>query len=254
MKEQAISEGLFYHTKTNTKSPKVLSGQSLLRPQGTPSKYSHLNKSPAGNPNQVSPNNSSSNLNGYIPTIVQQQTSIPSTPLNSSHQQSTMRIDNSLVQLLVPQVPLVQPNVTESDEAVAEDVEINPPLGDSSAYGNEISRALETAALVSQEIKSPSPVKVVPGQSPKVQDTEDAQCQYCDRFFPNLDSVQNHILKKHCEHCKLCNMMIKGNFEDHLHNSHFKQQLESGAIPQQKRGSSEFGCSGKKIYFYLSVF
>ena len=33
-------------------------------------------------------------------------------------------IDNSLVQLLVPQVPLVQPNVTESDEAVAEDVEM----------------------------------------------------------------------------------------------------------------------------------
>ena len=42
-------------------------------------------------------------------------------------------IDNSLVQLLVPQVPLVQPNVTESDEALAEDVEINPPHGDSSA-------------------------------------------------------------------------------------------------------------------------
>ena len=93
MKEQAISEGLFYHTKTNTKSPNVLSaGQSLLRPQGTPSKYSHLNKSSSGNQNQVSPNNSSSNLNGYIPTIVQQQTSIPSTPLNSSQQQSPMRI------------------------------------------------------------------------------------------------------------------------------------------------------------------
>ena len=92
LKEQAISEGLFYHTKTNTKSPNVSSGQSLLRPQGTPSKYSHLNKSPSGNQNQVSPNNSSSNLNGYIPTIVQQQTSIPSTPLNSSQQQSPMRI------------------------------------------------------------------------------------------------------------------------------------------------------------------
>ena len=92
LKEKAISEGLFYHTKTNTKSPNVSSGQSLLRPQGTPSKYSHLNKSPAGNQNQVSPNNSSSNLNGYIPTIVQQQTSIPSTPLNSSQQQSPMRI------------------------------------------------------------------------------------------------------------------------------------------------------------------
>ena len=93
LKEKAISQGLFYHTKTNTKSPNVSAGQSLLRPQGTPSKYSHLNKSPAGNQNQVSPNNSSSNLtNGYIPTIVQQQTSIPSTPLNSSQQQSPMRI------------------------------------------------------------------------------------------------------------------------------------------------------------------
>ena len=131
--------------------------------------------------------------------------------------------------------------MTESDEAVAEDVEINPPLGDSSAYGNEISRALETAALVSQEIKSPSPVKVV---------GEDAQCQYCDRFFPNLDSVQNHIFKKHCEYCKLCNMMIKGNFEDHLHNSHFKQELEN-VIPQQKRKSSEFGCSGKKKIIFI---
>ena len=92
LKEKAISQGLFYHTKTNTKSPNVSAGQSLLRPLGTPSKYSHLNKSPAGNQNQVSPNNSSSNLNGYIPTIVQQQTSIPSTPLNSSQQQSPMRI------------------------------------------------------------------------------------------------------------------------------------------------------------------
>ena len=158
-------------------------------------------------------------------------------------------IDNSLVQLLVPQVPLVQPNVTESDEAVAENVEINPPLGDSNAEDNEISRALETAALVSQEIKSPSTVKVVPGQSPKVQDTEDSQCQYCDRFFPNLDSVQNHIFKKHCKYCKLCNMMIKGNFEDHLRNSHLKQP--ESVIPHQKRGSSEFSCSGKK---YIPIF
>ena len=95
LKEKAISNGLYYHTKTNIKSPNTLPGQSLLRPQGTPSKYSHLNKSPAGNQNQVSPNNFSSNLNGsndYIPTIVQQQTSIPSTPLNSSQQQSLLRI------------------------------------------------------------------------------------------------------------------------------------------------------------------
>ena len=99
-------------------------------------------------------------------------------------------------------------NVTESDEAVAEDVEINPPLGDSNADNYEIDRALETAALFSQE--------------------------------------------KHCEHCKLCDMMIEGNFEDHLHNSHFKQELES-VIPKKNRSSSEFGCSGKKIYLF-SVF
>ena len=58
-------------------------------------------------------------------------------------------IDNSLVQLLVPQIPLVQPKV-------AEEAEINPPLGDNSADDNEINRALET--------KSPSSVKVVPQQ------------------------------------------------------------------------------------------
>ena len=96
----------------------------------------------------------------------------------------------------------------ESDETVAENVEINPPLGDSSSDDYEINRALETAALFSQE--------------------------------------------KHCEHCKICNMMIKGNFEDHLHNSHFKQELES-VIPKKKRSSSEFGCSGKKIYLF-SIF
>ena len=69
---------------------------------------------------------------------------------------------------------------------------------------------------------------------------DDSQCQYCERFFPDLDSVQSHILEKHCEHCKFCNMMIQGNFEDHLHNSHYKQKLES-VIPKQTTG-----CSGKK--------
>ena len=66
-------------------------------------------------------------------------------------------IDNSLVQLLAPQIPLVQTKV-------AEEAEINPPLGDSSADDNEMNRALETVALFSQEIKSPSRVKVVPQQ------------------------------------------------------------------------------------------
>ena len=74
---------------------------------------------------------------------------------------------------------------------------------------------------------------------------DQCQCQYCDRFFPDLDCVQSHILEKHCEHCKFCNMMIQGNFEDHLYNSHYKQKLES-VIPQQTRG-----CSGKKIGILL---
>ena len=34
----------------------------------------------------------------------------------------------------------------------------------------------------------------------------DAQCQYCDRFFPNLDSMQGHVLEKHFEHCKFCDI------------------------------------------------
>ena len=98
----------------------------------------------------------------------------------------------------------------ESDETVAEDGEINPPLEDSSADDCEINRALETAALFSHE--------------------------------------------KHCEYCKICNMMVEGNFEDHLHNSHFKQQLES-IIPQQKRrSSSEFGCSGKNSTLLPKLF
>ena len=74
---------------------------------------------------------------------------------------------------------------------------------------------------------------------------DDTQCQYCDRFFPDEDSVQNHILEKHSEHCKFCNMMIQGDFEEHLFNSHYKQKLES-VIPPQTRG-----CSGKQIFGIL---
>ena len=76
---------------------------------------------------------------------------------------------------------------------------------------------------------------------------DQCQCQYCDRFFPDLDSVQSHILEKHCEYCKFCNMMIQGNFEDHLYNSHYKQKRES-VIPQQTRG-----CAGKKWYFVTKI-
>ena len=74
---------------------------------------------------------------------------------------------------------------------------------------------------------------------------DDAQCQYCDQFFPDLDCLQSHILEKHSEHCKFCNIMIQGNFDDHLHKLHFKQKLES-VIPKHTRN-----CSGKYVFILL---
>ena len=68
---------------------------------------------------------------------------------------------------------------------------------------------------------------------------EEEKCRFCDEFFPNVESVQNHILEKHGgEHCKLCKKCIVGNFEDHLYNEHYKKKIHD-AVP-----SSSKGCSG----------
>ena len=68
LKEQAIADAKYYHIKTNAKPTY---GQSLLiqRPQGSPSRFSHLNK--------TTPSNSSNldNTNHIIPG----QHSIPKT-------------------------------------------------------------------------------------------------------------------------------------------------------------------------------
>ena len=69
---------------------------------------------------------------------------------------------------------------------------------------------------------------------------EDEQCPHCQRFFPNLECVQNHILEKHSEYCKFCRRAIPGDFEEHLFNSHYKEKLYD-VIPSSTRG-----CTGKR--------
>ena len=102
---------------------------------------------------------------------------------------------------------------------------------------NQASQPIEPVPIVDNSL-----VQVLPGVPlvPPNLLPEDDQCPYCQRFFPNLESVQNHILEKHSEHCKFCNMTIQGNFEEHLFNSHYKQKLYD-VIPSQTRG-----CSGEK--------
>ena len=47
------------------------------------------------------------------------------------------------------------------------------------------------------------------------------------------------------DNCKICNIMIQENFEEHLYNSHYKQKLKS-VIPKQTRE-----CSGKNTFIIL---
>ena len=68
---------------------------------------------------------------------------------------------------------------------------------------------------------------------------EDDQCPFCERFFPSAESIQRHIMEKHGEHCKLCDSMIEGDFDQHLFDFHFKEKIYK-AIPSDVRG-----CSGK---------
>ena len=68
---------------------------------------------------------------------------------------------------------------------------------------------------------------------------EDDQCPFCERFFPSAESIRRHITEKHGEHCKLCDIMIEGDFDQHLFDFHYKEKLNN-AIPSHVRG-----CSGK---------
>ena len=56
----------------------------------------------------------------------------------------------------------------------------------------------------------------------------------------NADSVQAPTFEKLSDHCKLCRIVIQGNFDDHLFDSHYKKKIHD-LIPSQVRG-----CSGKK--------
>ena len=137
------------------------------------------------------------------------------------HNQASKRtIENSVVNELEP-VPLIQQNLK----------------GPASSKKRKLDKTSPKSARKSPrlgQIKDSYPSIRIPHPN--------AQCQYCDQFFPNLDCLQSHILVKHCEHCKFCNMMIQGNFEDHLHNSHYKQKLES-VVPKETRC-----CSGKYVF------
>ena len=69
-----------------------------------------------------------------------------------------------------------------------------------------------------------------------VEEEINEKCRHCDEFFPNVESVQNHILEKHGgEHCKLCKKCIVGNFEDHLYNEHYKKNIQY-AVPLKSTG------------------
>ena len=72
----------------------------------------------------------------------------------------------------------------------------------------------------------------------EVEEEINAKCQHCDLFFPNVEFVQKHILKKHGgEHCKLCKKCVVGNFEDHLYNEHYKKKIHA-AVPLKSKGCS----------------
>ena len=67
---------------------------------------------------------------------------------------------------------------------------------------------------------------------------EEEKCRFCDEFFPNVESVETHILEKHGgEYCKLCTKIILANFEDHLYKYHYKDRIQY-AVPLNTKGCS----------------
>ena len=95
--------------------------------------------------------------------------------------------------------------------------------------------------LYKQAYPQPVPVvtldEVLPALPSVLQ--KDDQCPFCERIFPSAESIRRHITEKHGEHCKLCNIMIEGDFDQHLFDFHYKEKLNN-AIPSHVRG-----CSGK---------
>ena len=86
LKEQAIADAKYYHTKTNVKPTY---GQSLLiqRPQGSPSRFSHLNKTTPSNSNNLD-----NTVQNSIPKSIVTPSSSTST-LNNTPKASAVKMD-----------------------------------------------------------------------------------------------------------------------------------------------------------------
>ena len=83
LKEKAISDAIFYHTP-NQNSKSIPNGQSLLRPLGGPSKYSHLNKSPSPQTVILDDTSNDKNNSTIITNIPQTEVKCPAISLQQS--------------------------------------------------------------------------------------------------------------------------------------------------------------------------
>ena len=60
------------------------------------------------------------------------------------------------------------------------------------------------------------------------------QCQICKWYFPDVLSLNNHIKRIHTEKCKICNVTIIGDFDEHLYQYHYRHKLLE-FIPSETR-------------------
>merc|ERR1719447_1054614 len=88
-------------------------------------------------------------------------------------------------------------------------------------------------------LDAPSTASAIPIMTP-------APSQISDAPFPKTINISS--LKK--EHCKICNLTVIGNFNKHLLNSHYKEELRI-AIPSETRSCAS--CNNSKFSSYAEA-
>lgn len=80
--------------------------------------------------------------------------------------------------------------------------------------------------------------------------SEQCPFQTCELFFPNAESVLNHISLTHKTDCRKCKMDVYGDFQNHL-NIHYREHLKNLI---GTNATSNFACGSKSLFKVLTQY
>ena len=106
---------------------------------------------------------------------------------------------------------------------------------------NSLVKELEPLQLVQQNLKKDAFSKKRKSDNTSPKDNTTPKSPLIDHSKKRRQTTDVQLI----DNCKICNIMIQENFEEHLYNSHYKQKLKS-VIPKQTRE-----CSGKNTFIVL---